>query len=61
MKVGREDILNPKIGNERLNEVISKLCDIQKSDYSRRMIRAEQVARMGEKRILVGKPEGRRH
>jgi hypothetical protein len=52
-----------KLHNEQLHNLYSSL-DIIRQVKSRRVRRAEHVARMGEERkvykVLVGKPEGRR-
>jgi hypothetical protein len=48
-----------KLHNEELKDLYS-LPDIARVVKSRRMRWAGHVARMGEDRVLVGKPEGRR-
>jgi hypothetical protein len=48
-----------KLHNEELNELCSSP-SIIRIMKARRMRWAGHVARMGEKRLLVGKPEGRR-
>jgi hypothetical protein len=48
-----------KLHNEELHNLYSS-SSITKMIKSRRMRSAGHVARMGEKRILVGNPEGKR-
>jgi hypothetical protein len=48
-----------KLWNEELNNLYSSPNKIRMIK-SKRMLWARHVARMGEKRILVGKPEGKR-